>query len=103
MKIPNSTIRLGQKAYIDKAAESKRTGSAGKSPAGSKAATDTVSISDTSKEIRQTASLPSAPPASGARVEKIASLKRAVSEGTYVVDPDKVAEAIISEVFDGPA
>jgi flagellar biosynthesis anti-sigma factor FlgM len=103
MKIPGSTIRLGQKAYIDKASEGKRAGSAGKAPSGGKVATDTVSISDTSKEIRQTASLPSASPASQARVERIASLKRAISEGTYKVDPDKVADAIISEVLDGPA
>lgn len=103
MKIPNSNIRFGQKAYIDKATESKRTDAGNKSSAGSKIATDTVSLSDTSKEMQQAAPLASSPPSVDARAEKIEELKRAVSEGTYVVDPEKVAGAILSDAFEGHA
>lgn len=103
MKIPYNTIRFGQKSYIDKAAESKRTDAGTKSSAGTKVATDTVSISDTSKEMQQAAPLSSPAPSVDARVEKVEALKKAVSEGTYVIDPEKVAEAILTGVFDEPA
>lgn len=61
---------------------------------------DVVNISQAAKELSAigTASLAGASRAELTRQHKIAALKRSIHSGTYRVEPDKVAKAIISEL-----
>ena len=91
-------ITLGQQAYQKKAAESRRVENrpgVEKTPP-----RDTVSISETSKEILQAGNAPLNATANE-RAGRVEELRKAVSEGRYTVDPEKVAEKIISDVFGG--
>ena len=91
-------ITLGQQAYLKKTAEGRRTATrpAGQTPP----PRDTVSISETSREIRQAAETPSTETA-GNRSARIEELRQAIADGRYTVDPDKVAEGIIRQAFEG--
>lgn len=61
---------------------------------------DTVSISQTAKALSATASssVEGASAVELARQQKIAALKRSIDGGTYRVEPDKVAKAMIAEL-----
>ncbi len=89
-------ITLGQQAYLKKTTANRRVENrpAGQTPPPQ----DTVSISETSKEIQQAGT---APPlsTSGDRSGRIEELRQAVSEGRYAVNPEKVAEGIINEAL----
>lgn len=89
-------ITLGQQTYLKKTAENRRVDSR---PVGQKAPPqDTVSISETSKEIQQAGTAPP-PSSSGNRSGRIEELRQAVVEGRYTVNPEKVAEGILNEAF----
>ena len=92
-------ITLGQQAYLKKAAENRRVENR---PAGPKPPVqDTVSISETSKEILQAGIAPSSAANAGERAGRVEELRQAVSEGRYTVDPEREAEKIISDIFGG--
>lgn len=56
---------------------------------------DTVHISDTAKRIREAQSRLQEIP--DVRSEKVATLKRSVEDGTYVIKPDAIAGKMIRE------
>ena len=56
---------------------------------------DTVAISDTAKRIQEARfQLESIP---NTRSEKVAEIKRSIQDGTYKIEPDKIADKMIRE------
>jgi len=56
---------------------------------------DTVVISDTAKRIQEARSQLESIPDS--RPEKVAEIKRRIEDGTYQIEPDKIADKMIRE------
>lgn len=58
-----------------------------------------VEISDTARLMRKATDVVNGAP--DVRAEKVAALKKAIQEGTYRVDAEKVAEKVIEEHLSG--
>lgn len=61
-------------------------------------ASDAVSVSDTAQKLNSAQE--KAKNSSGIDEKKIASIKKAINEGTYKIDYDKLADKIISKEID---
>ncbi|MCX7913276.1 MAG: flagellar biosynthesis anti-sigma factor FlgM [Thermodesulfovibrionales bacterium] len=59
--------------------------------------TDKVDISNRAKEIAELMSAINQMP--DIRSEKVAEIKKAIEDGTYVIDPKRIAESILREVL----
>ena len=97
MKVTNATGNYEQQSYVKETTENKKPEVQESQQQNERAAEvrkgDTVSLSSASKELqlaKQAAA--SAPEEKSDRVEE---LKQAITEGTYEVDAEKIAEKII--------
>jgi flagellar biosynthesis anti-sigma factor FlgM len=93
-------MEIHDKAVVDlspylKKVEKRPVNNEGKRPAGQGA--DEVSLSDKAREIaRIREALGEAP---DMRLDKVADIKRRVDDGSYSVDPRKVADCIIKDAL----
>jgi len=97
MRIDGSGFEVPKSLRVDKAQVNARLQKAQQAGAG--AAGKTLDLSSKGEEIRTaTKALNSLPEA---RMDKVNRLKKEIQEGRYKIDPDKVAEGILS-LFMGP-
>ena len=82
-------------AYINQVQARTKVENAASGPAQQSPQTDTVVISETAKRIQDAkARLDSIP---DVRADKVAELKNQVENGTYEIQPDKIADKMIRE------
>ena len=97
MKINTTTGTYEQQVYVKETADNKKAELQDSQPvergAESSKGGDTVSLSTTSKELQMAKSAAtSAPEEKSSRVEEI---KQSISQGTYEIKPEKIAEKIL--------
>lgn len=96
MKIQEMPISYNRQAFADHAAETDRQHRLRQKPdtaKGSAPASLTVTLSNTSKNLLTARS--AALQAPDERPDKIAALRETIENGSYRIDPDKIAEKMI--------
>jgi negative regulator of flagellin synthesis FlgM len=83
-------------AYVNQVQAKPKTRGAAENDPGQQAITaDTVVISETAKRIQEARfQIESIPDTNS---EKVAEIKRSIQDGTYKIDPDKIADKMIRE------
>ncbi len=99
MKIVDGTTHYKKQTYINESSKKDREG-AGKtdSTQPDHLKEDTVSLSEGSRDIHIARKAVNDAP--DVRSDKVAKLKQQISEGKYVIDPDKIAGKMISSAID---
>ncbi|MBU0991141.1 MAG: flagellar biosynthesis anti-sigma factor FlgM [Proteobacteria bacterium] len=100
MKITNTTGKYDNQVYVKEMTENKRLDQRETQAAEKKQETakgDTVSLSTASKDL-QTAKA-AAESAPEIRAEKVEELRTAIKEGTYEVNPDKIADKMVGSII----
>ncbi len=102
--ITNITASYKKQTYIDKASENKRTDTrkTRESDQKSEIPEDSVSLSETSREMQIAKEEVTSTPDTSAqeiREEKVEQLRQEVNEGKYQVNADQVAEKLIGSII----
>ena len=99
MKITDATGKYDSQKYVKEMTEAKRSESRETQPGDVKkdsAKGDTVQLSTFSKDIQ--IAMKAAKEAPEVRSAEIDALKAAINEGRYEINPDKIAEKMISDL-----
>lgn len=91
---PNSPL-LDKTGHVDKAAPTKSEHKAGVSEGHAAKGSASVEISENAKLMKRAAEVAHGAP--DVRAEKVGALKKAVREGKYQVDSEKVADRLVDE------
>ena len=82
-------------AYVNQVQEKNKVDHSNNKADNAAVKTDTVVISDAAKRVQEIRSQLDEIP--DVREEKVAQLRQQIENGTYEIEPDKIAEKIISE------
>ena len=82
-------------AYVNQVQEKNKVDPSNNKADNAAVKTDTVVISDAAKRIQEIRSQLDEVP--DVREEKVAQLRQQIENGTYEIEPDKIAEKIIAE------
>ncbi|MEE9543377.1 MAG: flagellar biosynthesis anti-sigma factor FlgM [Thermodesulfobacteriota bacterium] len=96
MKISDTNLFVELKGYL-KEADKASKGKEGKVGDSSSKATDTVSLSGTSKDIQKAREIVDS--TADIREEKVAALKKSIDEGNYSVNGETIASNIIESAL----
>jgi negative regulator of flagellin synthesis FlgM len=97
MKINPNNHSIPIEAYVNNVQDKKTTALPRDKAAHPGAKTDTVDISDTAKRVSADREEMDRIP--DVREEKVAELKKQVENGSYQVDPEKIAEKMLKDGF----
>lgn len=100
MKITNTTGNYDNQAYVKEMTDNKRTEPREAQAPEKKMETpkgDTVSLSAASRDLQIAKAAAQSYP--DIRTEKVDALKTAILEGSYVIDPEKIAEKMTGTII----
>jgi negative regulator of flagellin synthesis FlgM len=97
MKINPNDHSIPIEAYVNNVQDKKNTAPPKDKAASHGVKTDTVDISDTAKRVSAARGELDRIP--DVREEKVAELKKQIENGSYKVDPEKIAEKMLKDGF----